>query len=167
MRAIPGRAMIALRVLRDPTRQMLARRLAAFAKQANIPINKACLRASNVPCTRPQILEPQSVSACLDTQELVPCALPASLGSTRQPGVPPTALTAVRGNILSPWRLPTKAPASNVLLASIPVSLAHTTKACASIARLARITLRTRAVQRRSTCAQSARLASFRVSLVP
>ena len=167
MRAILGRAMLAQRVLRDPTRRTLVPRLAAFAKLANIPTNKARWRASNAPSTRLQFLEPPSVCAILDTRELVPRALPASLGSTRQPKVPPTALTAVLVNILPPRRLPTRAPASIVLLASIPALLAHTTKACVSIVRPARTMLRTRAVRRLRTCALSARLASFRASVVP
>ena len=153
MRAIPGRAMLAQRVLRDPTRRTLVRRRAAFAKLANIPTKKARWRASNAAGTRLQILEPPGVCACLDTRGLVPRALPASRGSTRQLGVPPTALTAARVNILPPRRLPTRAPVSSVLLASIPASLAHTTKACVSIVRSARTMLRIRAVRRLRTCA--------------
>ena len=153
MLAILGRAMLAQRVLRDPTRRTLVRRLAAFAKLANIPTNKARWRASNAPSTRLQILELPSVFAILDTRELVPHALPASLGSTRQPKVPPTALTAVLVNILPPLRLQTRAPVAIVLLGSIPASLVHTTKACVSIVRPARTMLRTRAVRRLRTYA--------------
>ena len=80
MRAILGRAMLAQRVLRDPIRRTLVPRLAAFAKLANIPTNKARWRASNAPSTRLQFLEPPSVCAILDTRELVPRALPALLG---------------------------------------------------------------------------------------
>lgn len=58
---------------------------APTASLATMLTKQARWRASHAPCTRLQILEPQSVCVSLDTRQLVACALLASLGSTRQP----------------------------------------------------------------------------------